>query len=61
MKTLQPVFAILGFVAATLATTGTASAQQGCVPHETATDQLEKRFNEQVVGRGLANSGKAMF
>lgn len=61
MKTLQRVLAVLGIVAASLAATGPANAQQGCVARETARDQLEKRFDEQVVGRGLANSGKAMF
>ncbi len=61
MKSLYRAFAILGFVGATLSLTGPVSAQQACVTREVATKQLEKQFNEKVVGRGLANAGKAMF
>ncbi len=61
MKTLYRALAILGFVGAMLSSTGPASAQQACVTHEAAAKQLGKQFNEMVVGRGLANSGKAMF
>lgn len=61
MKTQQGALAILGFVAATLAATVPASAQQACITHESATKQLEKQFDEMVVGRGLASSGKAMY
>ncbi len=61
MKSLYRAFAILGFVGATLSLTGPVSAQQACVTREAATKQLEKQFNEKVVGRGLANAGKAMF
>ncbi len=61
MKTLYRALAILGFVGAMLSSTGPASAQQACVTHESAAKQLEKQFDEMVVGRGLGNSGKAMF
>ncbi len=61
MKTLYRALAILGFVGAMLSSTGPASAQQACVTHESAAKQLGKQFNEMVVGRGLGNSGKAMF
>ncbi len=61
MKTLYRALAILGFVGAMLSSTGPASAQQACVTHEAAAKQLEKQFDEKVVGRGLGNSGKAMF
>ncbi len=61
MKTLYRALAILGFVGAMLSSTGPASAQQACATHESAAKQLEKQFDEMVVGRGLGNSGKAMF
>ncbi len=61
MKSLYRVLAILGFVAAMHSSTGPASAQQVCGSHEAATQQLEKRFDERVVGLGLANDGIAMF
>ncbi len=61
MKTLNRALVILGFVGATLSSTGPANAQQVCLTHEAATKQLEKKFDERVVGRGLANAGKAMF
>ncbi len=61
MKTLHRALAILGFIGTTLSSTGLASAQQACVTHEAATKQLEQQFDERVVGRGLANTGKAMF
>jgi len=61
MTTFHRMLVALGFVAATLAASGSAAAQQVCGTHEVAKDQLEKQFDEKVVGRGLANSGKAMF
>ncbi len=61
MKTLNRALVILGFVGATLSSTGPASAQQACVTHEAATKYLEKQFDERAVGRGLANAGKAML
>lgn len=38
-----------------------ADAQQRCLLHETAQEQLAKRYQEDVAGRGLADNGKAMF
>ncbi len=38
-----------------------ANAQQVCAPHEKAALQLEEKFDEQVIGRGLTPNGKAMF
>ncbi len=38
-----------------------ANAQQVCALHEKVVLQLEKKFDEQVVGRGLTPNGKAMF
>jgi hypothetical protein len=38
-----------------------ASAQQFCAPHGSAVSQLEKQFEEQVAGRGLAENGKRML
>ena len=61
MQTFHRTLVTVGLVAATLVATGAASAQQVCGPREAAKDQLEKQFKEQVVGRGLASSGKAMF
>ena len=52
-------------VGATLAVsfslTGPASAQQVCLTRDDAAKALSNRFEEVVVGRGLANSGRAMF
>ena len=61
MKLIYRALAILGFVGMTLAFTGQASAQQACLTRDAATKQLQKQFDKKVVGRGLANSGKAMF
>lgn len=61
MKSLYRALAILGFVAAMLSSAGPASAQQACATREAATKTLEKQFDEKVVGRGLATTGKAML
>ena len=37
-----------------------ADAQQRCLLHEAAQEQLAERFNEDVAGRGLASNGKSM-
>jgi len=44
-----------------LLASGAANAEQNCAPRELALAQLEKRFDEHVVGRGIAPSGKVMF
>ena len=41
--------------------TQAAHAQQICTPHDKAVSQLEKQFDEQVAGRGLAENGKRML
>ena len=61
MRTLYRALAVLGIVGLTLSATGPASAQRVCASHEAAKTQLEQQFNEKVVGRGLANRGKAMI
>ncbi len=38
-----------------------ASAQPLCAAHDKAVLQLEKQFEEQVAGRGLAENGKQML
>ena len=37
-----------------------ADAQQRCLLHEAAQEQLSERFHEDVAGRGLASNGKSM-
>ncbi len=37
-----------------------ADAQQRCLLHEAAQEQLAERFQEEVAGRGLVTSGKSM-
>ena len=37
-----------------------ADAQQVCLLHEAAQEQLSERFHEDVAGRGLASNGKSM-
>ena len=38
-----------------------ANAQQLCLLRDTAIEKLQKNFEEQIVGRGLTQEGKAMF
>lgn len=41
---------------------GPADAQQPrCLPHEIAVEQLTQRLGEEVMGRGLASSGRAVL
>jgi len=51
-------FSILGAV---VLMSQPADAQQLCLLHEAAAKQLAEQYDESVVGRGLAKSGKAMF
>ena len=37
-----------------------AAAQEACVLHDVALQQLSKAYDEQVTGRGLTTGGKAM-
>ena len=61
MKTFYRAVVVLGLAAPAVSAAGPAIAQQACLAHEAAEKELEKQFDEKVVGRGLANSGKAMF
>ena len=58
------VFAVIVIAMAALTTVMLASrpadAQQLCLLHEAAQEQLAERFHEDVAGRGLASNGKAM-
>ena len=57
---IQAMSAIV-VVLASLFSNQPANAQQACAPHKKTSHQLEELFDEQVVGRGLAPGGKAMF
>ena len=46
--------------AATLLPAAPAAAQQLCLVHDNAVEELGKRYGEQVTARGLAQDGKAM-
>ena len=61
MKPASQVLSAIVIASALLLSAQPANAQQVCAPHEKATLQLEEKFDEQVVGRGLTPSGKAMF
>ena len=61
MTSLVQIISALGFAGSMLLATVPASAQQVCLSHDAAVTRLEKEFDEKVVGRGIANGGKAMF
>ena len=61
MKILTRLAIALVPVIAVLFTAMPADAQQRCTLHDGAVSHLAKKYNEKVVGRGLANSGKTMF
>ena len=54
-RTLTAIAVLVLLVSATVA-----NAQQFCVPRDAAVAQLQGKFKEQVVGRGLVEAGKAM-
>lgn len=56
---LRGVMALLAAVVVLLSASG-AHAQQLCALRDAAITQLEAKFNERVVGRGLAKRGKEM-
>ncbi len=60
MKTLMKPSRLLWLVAALTLQTNFAEAQQLCLLREVAVTQLENRYDETVVGRGLVENGKAM-
>ena len=61
MKPASQTLSTIVIVLASLLSTQTAYAQQACALRDAATVKLEKQFDEQVAGRGLARNGKAMF
>ncbi len=61
MKPASQALSAIVIASALLLSTQPANAQQVCRPHEKAAFQLEEKFDEQVVGRGLTPNGKAMF
>lgn len=60
MKPASQALSAICIAAALLLSTQAAKARQVCAPHEKAALQLEQKFNEQVVGRGLTPNGKSM-
>ncbi len=60
MKLASQVLSAIVIAAALLLLAQPANAQQVCAPHEKAALHIEKKFDEQVVGRGLTPNGKAM-
>ena len=61
MKPASQALSAIVIASALLLSAQPANAQQVCAPHEKAVLQLEEKFDEQVVGRGLTPNGKAMF
>ncbi len=61
MKPASQVLRAIAAASALLLSAQSANAQQVCAPHEKAALQLEEKFDEQVIGRGLTPNGKAMF
>ena len=61
MKALVHTLAILGLTGAMLFGAGQAEAQQVCTTRDDATKQLEDKYGEKVVARGLSTTGKRML
>lgn len=61
MKTANRVLRTFAAAFALLLTAQAAHAQQVCTMRDVAVAQLEKQFDEQVAGRGLAANGKLML
>lgn len=61
MKTLMKLAIVLVPLVMVLFSAISANAQQRCVLHDGAVSRLAKQYNEQVVGRGLAETGKTML
>ena len=60
MKPTRQALSAICIASALLLSAQSANAQQVCAPHETVALQLEEKFAELVVGRGLTPNGKAM-
>ena len=54
-------FAALSFAVSVFAWDTSVDAKQACVTRDDATERLQNKFQEKVVGRGLATSGKQML
>lgn len=61
MKSANQVLRTIAAAFALLLAAQAANAQQACTARDEAVVQLEKRFDEQVAGRGLAANGKRML
>lgn len=61
MKPASQALSAIVIVSALLLSGQAANAQQICAPNEKVALQLERKFDEQVIGRGLTPNGKAMF
>ena len=61
MKPASQVLRAIAAAAALLLSAQAANAQQVCTVRDEALVQLEKKFDEQVAGRGLAANGKRML
>ncbi len=48
------------FLVLSAAATGTARAEQVCLPRADAVAQLARQFDERAIGRGLSDDGQAM-
>ncbi|MEE8203684.1 MAG: hypothetical protein V3R74_08015 [Alphaproteobacteria bacterium] len=60
MTGLKRIATAFAFAAVLLLSTAGAEAQQLCTVRDEALSQLEGKFDEQVVGRGLVESGRAI-
>ena len=61
MKALVLTVAVLASFVVPLLSATAGNAQQACVLRDAAVSQLESRYNERVVGRGLVKEGRAMI
>ena len=60
MKGLKRIAMVFASLVVLFLSVSAANAQQVCVVRDTAVTQLESQFDEQIVGRGLIDNGKAM-
>ncbi len=61
MKAPVRTAAVLASFVVPLLSATAGNAQQACGLRDAAVSQLESRYNERVVGRGLAKEGRAMI
>ena len=57
---MKIIFSLIATVSLFIST-GSATAEQICVPRDRAVNQLEKQFQENVSGRGLTVNGRQMI